>query len=124
MRQCILCRSAITVFPPRRDYKTEFRVWNTQILRYAGYRQSDGSVIGDPVSVELTEVWTLDTRIKSINSATESRLVCSAQGGQISDHNCSTYSNIILVLNTSHLFSAKNLRSPLCGVIVIFYSHR
>ena len=44
------------MFPPRRDYKTEFRVWNTQLLRYAGYRQNDGSVIGDPVSVELTEV--------------------------------------------------------------------
>ena len=34
----------------------EFRVWNSQLIRYAGYKQSDGSIIGDPVNVEFTEV--------------------------------------------------------------------
>ena len=35
---------------------SEFRVWNSQLVRYAGYRQKDGTVIGDPASVELTDV--------------------------------------------------------------------
>ncbi|GLV41924.1 Nitric oxide synthase [Carabus blaptoides fortunei] len=49
-------RSAITVFPQRTDGKHDFRVWNPQILSYAGYRQPDGSIIGDPGNVEFTEV--------------------------------------------------------------------
>ncbi|MVN86943.1 nitric oxide synthase [Deinococcus sp. HMF7620] len=31
------------------------RIHNDQLLRYAGYRQSDGSVVGDPQNVALTE---------------------------------------------------------------------
>lgn len=49
-------RSAITVFPARTDGKHDFRVWNQQFIRYAGYKQEDGSVVGDPANVELTEV--------------------------------------------------------------------
>lgn len=49
-------RSAITIFPPRTDGKHDFRVWNAQLIRYAGYKQPDGSVIGDPANVEFTEV--------------------------------------------------------------------
>ncbi|XP_045171466.2 nitric oxide synthase, brain-like [Mercenaria mercenaria] len=49
-------RSAITVFPPRTDGKHDFRVWNPQFIRYAGYKQEDGSVVGDPANVELTEI--------------------------------------------------------------------
>lgn len=49
-------RSAITIFPQRTDGKHDFRVWNTQLIRYAGYKQPDGSVLGDPANVELTEV--------------------------------------------------------------------
>ncbi|XP_059511074.1 nitric oxide synthase, brain isoform X1 [Stegostoma tigrinum] len=49
-------RSAITIFPQRIDGKHDFRIWNSQLIRYAGYKQPDGSVIGDPASVELTEV--------------------------------------------------------------------
>ncbi|WAR01150.1 NOS1-like protein [Mya arenaria] len=49
-------RSAITVFPPRTDGKHDFRVWNQQFIRYAGYKQEDGSVVGDPSNVELTQV--------------------------------------------------------------------
>jgi nitric oxide synthase oxygenase domain/subunit len=29
--------------------------WNHQILSFAGYRQSDGSILGDPASADLTE---------------------------------------------------------------------
>ncbi|XP_032898999.1 nitric oxide synthase, brain isoform X1 [Amblyraja radiata] len=49
-------RSAITIFPQRTDEKHDFRIWNNQFIKYAGYRQPDGSIVGDPASVDLTEV--------------------------------------------------------------------
>ncbi|XP_072839703.2 nitric oxide synthase 1 isoform X1 [Pogona vitticeps] len=49
-------RSAITIFPQRTDGKHDFRVWNSQLIRYAGYKQPDGSIQGDPANVELTEI--------------------------------------------------------------------
>lgn len=52
----ICCRSAITIFPPRTDGKHDFRVWNNQLIRYAGYKQPDGQILGDPANVEFTEV--------------------------------------------------------------------
>uniref|UniRef100_A0A672YJZ9 Nitric oxide synthase n=1 Tax=Sphaeramia orbicularis TaxID=375764 RepID=A0A672YJZ9_9TELE len=50
------CRSAITIFPPRTDGKHDFRVWNSQLIRYAGYKQPDGHILGDPANVEFTEI--------------------------------------------------------------------
>ncbi|XP_066492723.1 nitric oxide synthase, inducible [Tiliqua scincoides] len=49
-------RSAITVFPQRTDGKHDFRIWNSQLLRYAGYQMPDGSVVGDPANVEFTQL--------------------------------------------------------------------
>ncbi|RXN16225.1 nitric oxide inducible-like protein [Labeo rohita] len=49
-------RSAITVFPQRTDGDHDFRVWNGQLIKYAGYQMEDGSVIGDPASVEFTQM--------------------------------------------------------------------
>uniref|UniRef100_A0A8C3A1G8 Nitric oxide synthase n=1 Tax=Cyclopterus lumpus TaxID=8103 RepID=A0A8C3A1G8_CYCLU len=49
-------RSAITIFPQRTDGKHDFRVWNNQLIRYAGYRQPDDNVLGDPANVEFTEI--------------------------------------------------------------------
>ncbi|KAF2973584.1 hypothetical protein EK904_003990 [Melospiza melodia maxima] len=49
-------RSAITVFPPRTDGQHDFRVWNSQLIRYAGYHMPDGSVLGDPATVEFTQL--------------------------------------------------------------------
>ncbi|CAL8249021.1 unnamed protein product [Merluccius merluccius] len=49
-------RSAITIFPQRTDGKHDFRVWNAQLIRYAGYKQPDGGVLGDPANVEFTEI--------------------------------------------------------------------
>ncbi|KAM9370506.1 nitric oxide synthase, inducible [Phaethornis superciliosus] len=49
-------RSAITVFPQRTDGKHDFRIWNSQLIRYAGYQMPDGSVMGDPASVEFTQL--------------------------------------------------------------------
>lgn len=48
-------RSAITIFPQRTDGKHDFRVWNPQLVSYAGYKQPDGSILGDPLNVEFTE---------------------------------------------------------------------
>ncbi|XP_053560576.1 nitric oxide synthase, inducible isoform X2 [Bombina bombina] len=49
-------RSAITIFPQRTDGKHDFRVWNSQLVRYAGFEMQDGSIRGDPASVEFTEL--------------------------------------------------------------------
>uniref|UniRef100_A0A8C3P3J2 Nitric oxide synthase n=1 Tax=Chrysemys picta bellii TaxID=8478 RepID=A0A8C3P3J2_CHRPI len=49
-------RSAITIFPQRTDGKHDFRVWNAQLIRYAGYKQPDGTILGDPANMELTEI--------------------------------------------------------------------
>lgn len=48
--------SAITIFPQRTDGKHDYRIWNPQMLSYAGYRLADGTVIGDPQNVEFTDV--------------------------------------------------------------------
>lgn len=52
-------RSAITIFPQRTDGRHDYRIWNAQLISYAGYRLPDGRVVGDPVNVEFTEVWVL-----------------------------------------------------------------
>ncbi|XP_050717213.1 nitric oxide synthase, salivary gland-like [Eriocheir sinensis] len=49
-------RSAITVFPERVAGRRDFRVWNQQLVAYAGYKNEDGSVTGDPAYVEFTQV--------------------------------------------------------------------
>ncbi|XP_050436127.1 nitric oxide synthase, salivary gland isoform X2 [Adelges cooleyi] len=49
-------RSAITVFQQRTDGRHDFRVWNAQIISYAGYKQPNGTYIGDPLNAEFTEV--------------------------------------------------------------------
>ncbi|CAL8331312.1 unnamed protein product [Arctogadus glacialis] len=49
-------RSAITIYPQRTDGKHDFRVWNTQLIRYAGYKQPDGGILGDPANIEFTEI--------------------------------------------------------------------
>jgi nitric-oxide synthase len=48
-------RPLVSVFAPTRPDSRGIRIWNSQLIRYAGYRQSDGTVIGDPLNVELTE---------------------------------------------------------------------
>ncbi|MBL8786333.1 MAG: nitric oxide synthase oxygenase [Deltaproteobacteria bacterium] len=44
--------STMTVFRPG---PPTIRIFNTQLLRYAGYRKPDGGVLGDPANVELTD---------------------------------------------------------------------
>ncbi|KAG4079831.1 hypothetical protein HA402_014962 [Bradysia odoriphaga] len=49
-------RSCITVFPQRVAGRDDFRLWNPQLISYAGYLQPDGSIIGDPFRVPLTRI--------------------------------------------------------------------
>ena len=44
-------RSTITVFNAHKG----IRIWNPQLLGFAGYEQKDGSVIGDPKQVKFTK---------------------------------------------------------------------
>lgn len=52
----LIFRSAITIFPQRTDGKHDYRVWNHQLISYAGYKNPDGTIIGDPANIEFTEV--------------------------------------------------------------------
>jgi nitric-oxide synthase len=47
-------RPVITVFPPAMPGRQFPRVWNEQLIRYAGYRRTDGGMIGDPRYVGFT----------------------------------------------------------------------
>lgn len=51
-------RLLMTVFAPREPGREGIRIWNSQLVRYAGYRQADGSVLGDPETADLTERFT------------------------------------------------------------------
>ncbi|MFN8509241.1 MAG: nitric oxide synthase oxygenase [Deinococcaceae bacterium] len=44
-------RSTLSLFSP----KKRIRLWNDQLIRYAGYTQDDGTVIGDPQNAALTQ---------------------------------------------------------------------
>jgi nitric oxide synthase oxygenase domain/subunit len=48
-------RSVITVFPARTDGQLDFRIWNSQLISYAGYRNPNGTVQGDPSNIQFTE---------------------------------------------------------------------
>ncbi|WP_232713348.1 nitric oxide synthase oxygenase [Bacillus xiapuensis] len=47
-------RPVITIFRPSLPGKGDIRVWNHQLVRYAGYETADG-IVGDPASLELTQ---------------------------------------------------------------------
>ena len=44
----------ITVFAPATDAGPAVRIWNHQLLGYAGYEQPDGSILGDPKNLAFT----------------------------------------------------------------------
>lgn len=48
-------RPIITIFAPADAEGPRVRIWNRQLLGYAGYRREDGTVMGDPANVEFTE---------------------------------------------------------------------
>ncbi|MFC9897689.1 nitric oxide synthase oxygenase [Nocardia sp. NPDC127579] len=51
-------RPMIAVGPPRRPDRADFRIISPQLIRYAGYRNSDGTVTGDPDQLGVTELAT------------------------------------------------------------------
>jgi nitric-oxide synthase len=60
-------RPVITVFAPDTPARSGPRIWNEQLVRYAGYQQPDGPVLGEPGSTELTNLarglgWATDGR--------------------------------------------------------------
>lgn len=48
-------RPTMTIFAPNQGSKG-IRILNPLLIRYAGYRQPDGSIVGDPEQVEFTEL--------------------------------------------------------------------
>jgi len=47
-------RLMMTVFAARRPGRDGIRVWNPQLIRYAGYRKPDERIVGDPETAEFT----------------------------------------------------------------------
>lgn len=46
----------ITVFAQEEPGRPGIRIWNDQLVRYAGYRRADGTVLGDPSQADFTEI--------------------------------------------------------------------
>jgi nitric-oxide synthase len=51
-------RPMITVFAPQEPDQPGPRIWNEQLIRYAGHREADGSIVGDPRYAGLTDTVT------------------------------------------------------------------
>ena len=49
-------RPLITVFAPDAPGLPGPRIWNSQLIRYAGYPRHDGTVTGDPINTRITEL--------------------------------------------------------------------
>lgn len=45
----------ITIFKPEAHEKMRVRIWNHQLIRYAGYESEDG-IVGDPASLAFTKL--------------------------------------------------------------------
>lgn len=48
-------RPTISLYAPEENQYTTIRIWNKQLIRFAGYRAEEGRIIGDPDSLEFTE---------------------------------------------------------------------
>lgn len=46
-------RSTISIFR-QQQAPQQIRIWNHQLIRYAGYRQPDGTILGDPSEADFT----------------------------------------------------------------------
>ena len=44
----------VFVFPPRKVNSRGPMIWNHQVLQFAGYKSEGGTILGDPMSVEIT----------------------------------------------------------------------
>lgn len=46
------------MFPPRKPgtVANDFKIWNSLMIGYAGFKKPDGTIVGDPKGLELAEV--------------------------------------------------------------------
>lgn len=49
-------QSFMSVFPEFDPLHAEVRIWNHQLIRYAGYLAADGTILGDPSNCQLTQI--------------------------------------------------------------------
>ncbi|WP_199331046.1 MULTISPECIES: nitric oxide synthase oxygenase [unclassified Calothrix] len=49
-------KSVISIFAPNQPGQPGIRIWNPLLIRYAGYQQADGSILGDPAQIKLTQI--------------------------------------------------------------------
>jgi nitric-oxide synthase, bacterial len=47
-------RATITLFHPADSNGQGIRIWNRQLIRYAGYKLNDGKILGDPEQIDMT----------------------------------------------------------------------
>jgi nitric-oxide synthase len=45
----------VSVFASGLTERPKVRIWNRQLIGYAGYLQSDGSIVGDPLNLQFTQ---------------------------------------------------------------------
>jgi nitric-oxide synthase len=48
-------KPTVSIFAPRAPGQPGPRIWNAQLIRYAGYRLPDGTILGDPGQAEFTD---------------------------------------------------------------------
>ncbi len=46
----------ITIFAQQQPGQSGIRIWNPQLIRYAAYPQADGTIVGDPLHINLTRI--------------------------------------------------------------------
>lgn len=44
----------ISIFAPEKPDRPGVRIWNHQLIRYAGYKNSNGTILGDPSECDIT----------------------------------------------------------------------
>jgi len=49
-------KPTITIFAPNRPGRPAARVWNGQLISYAGHRRPDGTILGDPHTAKITDL--------------------------------------------------------------------
>jgi nitric-oxide synthase, bacterial len=47
-------KSSVSIYSPANNENGEIRIWNKQLVRFAGYELPNGQILGDPQSLELT----------------------------------------------------------------------
>jgi nitric-oxide synthase len=50
-----LVRPVISIFAPHQPGGEPSRIWNEQLIRYAGHRKADGTIVGDPRYADFTD---------------------------------------------------------------------